>query len=193
MIDSRRETSTHTKGRFTHETESPWPLHFKHCHYWKGWSRSGFASHYAWGTNGVCECTVDVKSTWIPTWHRMDHVLYHLDYFQKPLLGGRLDTKSEDHGTLNVHNRWFFFLFYHVWGHAWIEIHWNNVWLRAGHIWLHTTLEGLWPHMILEVSWDGLWTLFFGLSQFHGHGVGPNPPSLSVLVRVMVLRITCIL
>ena len=24
--------------------------------------------------------------------------------------------------------------------------------------------------MILEVSWDGLWTLCFGLSQFHGHG-----------------------
>jgi hypothetical protein len=24
--------------------------------------------------------------------------------------------------------------------------------------------------MILEVCWDGLWTLSFGLSQFHGHG-----------------------
>ena len=40
-----------------------------------------------------------------------------------------------------------------------------------GHIWLHTTLEGMWSHnMILEVWWDGLWTLSFGLSQFHGHG-----------------------
>ena len=28
----------------------------------------------AWGTNGVCECKMDVKSTWIPTWHQMDHV-----------------------------------------------------------------------------------------------------------------------
>ena len=26
--------------------------------------------------------------------------------------------------------------------------------------------------MILEVSWDGLWTLPFELSQFHGHGHG---------------------
>jgi hypothetical protein len=25
------------------------------------------------GTNGVCECKMDVKSTWIPTWHSMDH------------------------------------------------------------------------------------------------------------------------
>jgi hypothetical protein len=23
----------------------------------------------------------------------------------------------------------------------------------------------------LEVFWDGLWTLSFGLSQFHGHGI----------------------
>ena len=39
-----------------------------------------------------------------------------------------------------------------------------------GHIWLHTTLEGLWPHYtISEVCWDGLWTLPFGLSQFYGH------------------------
>jgi hypothetical protein len=39
------------------------------------------------------------------------------------------------------------------------------------HIWLHTTLEHPWPHyMVLEVCWDGLWTLAFGLSQFHGHG-----------------------
>ena len=43
--------------------------------------------------------------------------------------------------------------------------------MRACHIWLHITLESLWPHyMILEVCWDGLWTLSFGLSQFHGHG-----------------------
>ena len=24
--------------------------------------------------------------------------------------------------------------------------------------------------MVMEVSWDGLWTLSFGLSQYHGHG-----------------------
>ena len=34
---------------------------------------------YAWGTNGVCECKmVDIKSTWFPTWHRMDHVSWSL-------------------------------------------------------------------------------------------------------------------
>ena len=28
----------------------------------------------------------------------------HLDYFQKPLLGGRPNTKPGDHDTLNDHN-----------------------------------------------------------------------------------------
>jgi hypothetical protein len=42
-----------SKGHFTHETESPWPVHFNHSHWWKKRSRSNFASHYAWGTNGV--------------------------------------------------------------------------------------------------------------------------------------------
>ena len=53
------------KGHFTHETESPWPLHFKHSHWWKRRGRSKFTSHYAWGTNGVCGCKMDIQSTWI--------------------------------------------------------------------------------------------------------------------------------
>ena len=34
----------------------------------------------------------------------------HLDYFQKPSLGGRPNTKPGDHGTPNAHNRWFILL-----------------------------------------------------------------------------------
>ena len=56
------------KGHIIHETESPWPVHFNHSHWWKRRSRSKFASHYAWGTNWVCEGKMDVKSTWIPTY-----------------------------------------------------------------------------------------------------------------------------
>ena len=69
------------KGRFTHETENPWPSHFKHSHWWKRRSRSKFASHYTWGTNS--ECRMDVKSTWILTWHRIDHVSCSLGLFSK--------------------------------------------------------------------------------------------------------------
>ena len=53
---------------------APWPLHFKHSHWWNRRSRYKFASHHTWGTNGVCECRMDVKSAWITTWHQMDHV-----------------------------------------------------------------------------------------------------------------------
>ena len=61
----------------------------------------------------------------------------HFDYFQKKRkiekktsFGCRSNTKPGDHGTLNAHNRWFI-LFDHVRGSAWIEIHWNRIWLRA--------------------------------------------------------------
>ena len=153
----------------THETESPWPLHFKHSHWWKRRSRSKFTSHYAWGTNRVCECKMDVNSTWIPTWHQMDHVPWSFGIFSKPPLGGRPSTKPGHHDTPNAHNRWFILL-YHVWGPTRIENYWSSIWLKVCHIWLHTTPEGPWPHyMVLEVCWDdGLWTLSFGLSQFHG-------------------------
>ena len=40
------------------------------------------------------------------------------------------NIKPGDHGTPNAHNRWFI-LFHHVWGPAWMEIHWNSNWLRA--------------------------------------------------------------
>ena len=58
-------------------------LHFKHSRWWKRRRQSKFTSHYAWGTNGVCECKMDVKSTWIPTWHQMDHVSWPLGLFSK--------------------------------------------------------------------------------------------------------------
>ena len=67
--------------------------------------------------------------------------------FNKPPLEDRPYTKSRDHGTPNAHNRCFI-LFYHVWGLAWMEIHWNGIWLRA---WSHMT-----PHYY---TWEPVTTL----------------------------------
>ena len=79
-------------------------------------------------------------------------------------------TENREIMALQPHKCWFI-LFYHVWGPAWIESHWNSISWGPGHIRFHTTLEGPWPHyMILEMCWDGFWTLSFGLSQFQGHG-----------------------
>ena len=54
----------------------------------------------------------------------------HVDSSQKPPLGGRPDAKPEDHGTPNAYHCWLV-LFYYVSGPAWIEIQWNNIWLRG--------------------------------------------------------------
>ena len=35
------------------------------------------------GPTGVSGCKMDVKSTWIPTWHQMDHVSWSLGLFSK--------------------------------------------------------------------------------------------------------------
>jgi hypothetical protein len=95
-----------------------------------GAAKSKFTSCWTRGTTEVCECKIDVKSTWIPTWYQMDNVSWSLGLFSKPSLGGRPNTKPVDHGTLNAHHRWFI-LFYHGWEPAWIKTHWNSIWLRA--------------------------------------------------------------
>ena len=65
-------------------------------------------------TEYVCECKMDVKSTWIPTWHQMDHVSWSLQLYPKLPPRGRPDTKPPgdhgDHGTANAYNRWLFYL-----------------------------------------------------------------------------------
>ena len=96
--------------------------------------------------------TEHVNARWMWSLHGFLHgiewIMFHghLDYFQKPPLGGRPNTKPGDHGTPNAHNRWFI-LFYHVWGPAWIEIHWNSIWLRAR------------SHMTSHYTWGSMTTL----------------------------------
>jgi hypothetical protein len=151
------------RGHFTHETESPWPLHSKHSHLWKRRSRSKLAPHYAWGTNGLGECKMDVLVC-MDFLHGIEQTMFHgyLDCFQIPNLGGRPNTTLGSHSTLNAHNYWIILFL------SWVRTRMNRKFidiafgLGSGHIWLHTTLEGPWPHYtILEVCWDGLWTLFF--------------------------------
>jgi hypothetical protein len=162
----------HTKGHFTHETESPWPLLFKHSHRWKRYSRSKFASHYTWGTNGVSECKMDVKSTW----HWMDHVSWLLELFSKATPWRLAHTKPGDHDTPNTHNNWFNLL-YHVWGHVWIEIQRNSIWLRARS---HMTSHYIWGSVTtLLHEFGGVLGHFpFGLSQFYCHGLSVKWPWL---------------
>jgi hypothetical protein len=79
-----------------------------------------------------------------------------------------------DHGTPNVHNRWFI-LFYHVWGPAWIEIHRKSIWVRArSHMASHYTLGSV---TTLHDFWGALgrplatffWALTMSWSRLLAH------------------------
>ena len=77
-----------SKGHFTHTTESPWPFHFKHSHWWKRRSRSKFKLHTTLEgpTEYKSECKMDGKSTWTTTSHQMEHVSWSLPLFSNHLL-----------------------------------------------------------------------------------------------------------
>jgi hypothetical protein len=76
----------------------------------------------------------------------MDHVSWSLGLFFRNHLFERPNTKMGDYGTPNAHNHWLL-LFYHVWRHACIEIHWNSMWLRT------------WSPMTSHYTWESVTTL----------------------------------
>ena len=79
-----------------------------------------------------------------------------------------LETKnSGDHGTPNAHNHWFILLWSCVRTRTnKISLKWHLV---EGPVKYDFTLY-LRSRDHTKCLWDGLWTLSFGLSQFHGHG-----------------------
>ena len=109
---------------------------------------------------------MDIKSAWIATWHRMDHVVVTWTILQNHLLEVGLTQYRE---TVALRTLTTIDLFYfsmcenlHEWKFNEIAFGWGS-----GHIRLQTILEGMWPHcMILEMSWDGLWTLLLGSDDF---------------------------
>ena len=103
------------------------------------------------------------NSTWIPTWHQVNHVLGSLGLFEVGLfeVGPKQHREIMALWNLTTIN---FFSFIMCEDSAWIEFievafSWGH-----GHIWLQTTLEGPWPHyMILEVSGTTLRHFFWAL------------------------------
>jgi hypothetical protein len=100
----------------------------------------------------------------------------HLDYFQKPSLRGRPNTKSlGDHGTPNVHNHWLiYFIFIMCEDPHRIESHWTSTWLRARSC---MTSHYTWGSVTTLHDFGGALgrrpqdTSFWTFSQFHGHGL----------------------
>ena len=144
-----------TNVHFTHETESPWPLHFKPSHGWKRQSRPKFASsHYAWGTNKVCMWMQDGYKVYMDSYMTSNGSCFMPTWtiFINRLLEVGL-TQNWETMTLRSPYALINFILYAC-RPACLEIPWNNVWLRAqwpSHIRRHTTLEGLWPHYIHDM------------------------------------------
>jgi hypothetical protein len=121
-----------------------------------------------------------VNAQWMQSLHGFLHgiewIMFHghLYYFQTPSLGGRFNTRPGDHGTPNAHNRWVI-LFCHVWGHAFIGIHWNIIWLRVRS---HMTSHYTWGYMTILHDFEGVlgwpldtffWALTISWSWHLGH------------------------
>ena len=135
------------KGHFVDETECPWPLQIQalplvekaepvqvwftlylrdQWSMWMWYGCKGDVDSYM-ASNGSC-----FMVTWI--------------VFNNRLLEVGLTQQSGDRGTLNAHNRWFV-VCYHVWGPAWIDVHWNSIWSRAQ------------SHMASRYTWGSVTTL----------------------------------
>ena len=104
-------------------------------------------SHHTRGTNKVHECKMDVKSTWIPTWHPNGSCfMVTWTIFINHLLQVGLTQNWE---TMTLQNLttvdWFYFIMCE--DPAWIEIHWNSIRLRA------------WSHMASHYTWGSVTTL----------------------------------
>jgi hypothetical protein len=102
----------------------------------------------------------------------------------------RPNTNPGDHGTRDAYNRWFI-LFHHMWKPTWIEIHWNNIWLRPqSQMTSHYTWGSVTHFMILGMSWDGpLDTFFWALTMprsrlFACVWSGPSSVYLRVLIHI---------
>jgi hypothetical protein len=157
----------------THETARPWPLHFKHSHWWKRQSQSKFASHHAWGTDGVCECKMmDVKSTWIPTWHQMEHVSWSLGLFSNTTTWREAQHKTRGPWHSEHSQQLINSIVSCVRTHM-NRIHWISIWLKARS---HMTPRTLHLRVCDHTTW--FWRCFgtafghflLGSHNSHGHG-----------------------
>ena len=102
LWEPKRKCPRGPYGHFTHKTKSPWPLHFKQSHWWKRRRWSKLALHHACGASGVCMWMQDGCEVYVDSYMALKWIMFHLDYFQYPPLGGRHNTKPGDHGTSNI-------------------------------------------------------------------------------------------
>ena len=113
----------------------------------------------------------DIKSRRIPTWHQMDHISWSLRLLEKNHLLQVGLTRNREIMALRNLTIINLLCFIMCENSAWIEIHWNSIWLRAQS---HTTSHYNWgPVTTLHDFGSALGRSLdtsFGLSQFFDRG-----------------------
>ena len=148
----------------SHTSQEPWPLLFRHSHCGKGGA----------GPSPLHTTLEDQQSKWIQDGclHGTEWITFqgHLNYFRKPPLGGRPNTKPEDHGTQNSHTRWFILF------SSYVRARMNRNSLKSQLVEgrSHMTSPSTRGSVTALHDFGGILALpldtFFGLSHFHGHG-----------------------
>jgi hypothetical protein len=129
-----------------------------------------FTPSYTWGTNGVCEFNMDVKSTWIPTWALIGSCfMVTWIIFKNHLseVGLTQNRKTMILWMLTTVDLLYFIVCEEL--HEWKFI---ETPLVEGLVTYDFTLQSkVHDHTTRcwRVCWDGLLTHSFGLPQFCGH------------------------
>ena len=84
-------------------------------------------------TEYISECKMDVKHSYMDYYMASNTSCFMVTWtiFKNRLLEiGLLPQNWGGHDIPNAHNCWYI-LFCHVWGLAWIDIHWDSIWLKG--------------------------------------------------------------
>ena len=158
-----------------------------------GASPSSLHTTYAWGTNGVSECKMDVKSTHIPTWHQLEHISWPTELFSKTTSWRQAQHKTGRPWHSEISEPLIYYNFIICENSVWIGTHWTSIWFPSPvtrDFTLHSRAHDHTTWFWRCARWDSLWTLSIGLSQFHGHGSCVKWPllelTLSLSMHVLV-------
>ena len=90
-------------------------------------------TRHAWGTNGVCGCNMINVKVYMDSYMASNGSCFMVTWiiFKNHLLEVGLTQNWETWHSECSQPLIDFIWFHHVWEPAWIEIHWNSIWLRA--------------------------------------------------------------
>ena len=139
------------EGHFTHETESQWPLHIKHSHWWEKaelvqvrFTVRSRDQCSVWMQDGckvyTCSYIASNGSCFMITW-----IIFEIHLLEVGLTQNRETMALWKFTTVDL------FYFYHVWRRAWIEFHWKKHLVED---WWHMASHYTWVYVTMSILHD---------------------------------------